>query len=163
MGVLAKRVSWMLEGRALPEKADVLSRHRLPRPYRQLLVGFWIAPGGLLLLALWLGTGNIPAILDLRLWIPLVFGLLPALYIWQEGIDVLPDGLRCRVHLPRFYAYNTLDTYYYDRRSGRRLLTIWDAQGRRVLECHAAHLTDFPVLLRALHKHVRDRHWPPNS
>ncbi len=142
--------------------APVLSRHRLPRPWRHLLVIGWLAPGSLLLAALAIGTGNVSALLDLRLIVPLLISLLPALYLWQEGVDVLPDGLRCRVHLPRFYAYNMLDTYDYDQRSGRRLLTIWDSHGRRALECHAAHLSDFPLLMGALREHLRDRPWPPN-
>jgi hypothetical protein len=116
----------------------------------------------LLAAALLLGTGDLPALLDLRLLLPLLIGLLPAVYIWQEGVDVLPGGLRRRVHLPRYYPYRALAMYTYDPRPGRRLLTVWDEQGRLALQCHVAHLTDFPVLLRALHHHVRDRCWPPN-
>jgi hypothetical protein len=64
----------------------------------------------------------------------------------------------------KFYMYllAALAMYTYDPRPGRRLLTVWDEQGRLALQCHVAHLTDFPVLLRALHHHVRDRCWPPN-
>jgi hypothetical protein len=141
----------------------VISRHRLPGPYRHLLTGLWAAPGGLLLLAVVVGAGQPAALLDLRLLIPLLISLLPAIYIWQEGVDVLPGGIRRRVHLPRYYSYESLEMYDYDQRPGRRLLTLWDAHGQRALECHAAHLTAFPLLLCALHDHLRDRRCPPNS
>ncbi|MBI5669622.1 MAG: hypothetical protein HZC41_16590 [Chloroflexi bacterium] len=138
----------------------VISRHRLPHPYRLGLTGLWLLPIGVLLLALLLGNGLSPALLDPRLL--LAFGLMaiPALYIWHEGIDILPHGLVTRIHWPRYHAYDTLDNWYYDGRAGRRVLTIWGQGGRKVLECRAGHLTDFPSLLAALKANLRYRNWP---
>lgn len=137
----------------------ILSRHRLPRPYRLCLVGFWLAPSFILLLALTLRAGTIP--LDPRLLLPLLLLTLPALYIWHEGIDVLPSGIVRRVHLPRYYTYAELETWYLDSRPDRHTLIIWNGHRRKVVECRAAHLTDLPLLLRALKENVRYRHWPP--
>jgi hypothetical protein len=138
----------------------VISRHRLPHPYRLGLTGLWLAPIILLLLAMLLGGGFSPALIDLRLWLPLGLMTLPALYMWREGVDVLPNGLIARVFWPRFLAYQTLDNWYYDGRADRRVLTIWACGGYKVLECRAGHLTDLPVLLAALKANIRYRHWP---
>ncbi len=139
---------------------SVLSRHRLPQPYRGLLIASWLLPLALLWLALLLGRGPTPSLFDPRLLLLLGLMTLPAVYIWQEGVDVRPDGLFIRQHVPRFRPFHELDTYYVDSRPNRRLLTVWDQQQRKALETHLAHLTDVPELLRHLHTHLRWRGWP---
>ena len=139
------------------ERQPVLSRHRLPSAYRYSIVALWLTPIFLLVLTILLGKGNIPTVLDLRLIIPLTIMALPALYIWQEGADVLPCGIRARVHIPRYYTYTTLDTYYYDAHAARHVLTIWDVSSRKVLECRAGHLMGFSTLLASLKENVRLR------
>ncbi|NWF71149.1 MAG: hypothetical protein HXY40_18865 [Chloroflexi bacterium] len=132
----------------------VLSRHRLPRPYRAALALLWFAPVALLLAALLLAHGMTLALFDPRLLLPLLLLSLPALYVWQEGVDVLEDGLVARIHLPRYYPYQQLSYWRYDAHPARRVLTIWRAQ-YKALECRAGHLSDFPLLLRALEARVR--------
>jgi lysylphosphatidylglycerol synthetase-like protein (DUF2156 family) len=141
-------------------QAPIISRHRLPRGYRVGLTALWLAPIVILLLTLVLRWREASAWLDIRLLLPLALMALPALYVWQEGVDILPHGIVRRVHVPRYFAFDHLDNWYYDQRPGRRVLTIWDSNQRKVLECRAAHLTDFPLLLRQLKDRVRYRHWP---
>ena len=138
----------------------VLSRHRLPHLYRFSLTGLWLLPIGLLLVAIVLGTGLSPVLFDPRLLF--FFGLMavPALYVWREGVDVLADGITVRVHWPHFRAYNSLDNWYYDTRTNRRVLTVWGCDGRKVLECRGGHLTHLPALLLALKTQIRYRNWP---
>jgi hypothetical protein len=138
-------------------RQPVLSRHRLPRVYRYSIVALWLAPIFVLFLTIIIGRGISSTVLDLRLIIPLTMMALPALYIWQEGVDVLPCGIRARVHVPCFYSYTALDTYSYDRRADRHVLTVWDVNSRKVLECRAGHLTQFPTLLASLKENVRLR------
>jgi hypothetical protein len=138
----------------------ILSRHRLPHPYRVLLAALWCAPMFLLLLAVLIGRGLSPSLLDPRFWLPLCVPLLPALYVWREGVDVLPGGIRSNLHGSRYYPYETLDNWYLDNRPERRILTVWACDGRKVLQVHAAHLTDLPRLLAALKEHLRYRNWP---
>ncbi|MBN8619744.1 MAG: hypothetical protein J0L63_12610 [Anaerolineae bacterium] len=140
--------------------APVISRHRLPRPYRCGLVVLWLLPILLLLAAFWIGRGPGLHLFDPRLWLPLLLMGLPALYIWHEGVDVLPDGLRIRVHWPRYRSYAELDNWHLDTRQGRRLLTVWDRDNHKVLEVHSAHLTDLPRLLQSLKANLRPRSWP---
>lgn len=138
----------------------VISRHRLPRSYRLGLTGLWLAPILLLFLALLLGCGVSPALVDPRLLLLLGVMAVPALYVWREGVDVLSGGLITRVHWPRYHAYETLDNWYYDGRPERRVLTVWAQGGQKVLECRAGQLTDWPALLAALKTNLRYRHWP---
>jgi hypothetical protein len=100
------------------------------------------------------------ALLDPRFWLPLGVMVIPALYIWREGVDVLSSGIVRRVHWPRYYPYQQLDNWYYDSRPDRRVLTVWDLNNRKVLECRAGHLTDLPKLLDALKSNIRNRNWP---
>lgn len=134
-------------------KQPVLSRHRLPNVYRYSIVALWLTPIFLFLLTILLGKGMMA--LDLRLIVPMAIMTLPALYIWQEGVDVLPCGIRARVHIPRYYDYHMLHTYHYDARAERHVLTVWDVSARKVLECRAGHLTKFPTLLASLKENVR--------
>lgn len=141
-------------------RQPVISRHRLPRGYRYGLAALWLTPPVLLLLTPLLVLGVDPALLDPRLWGPLLIMALPALYVWQEGVDVRRDGLTARYFWPRFHAYDCLDTWYYDVRPDRRVITVWNAHNRKVLECRSAHLTQPRMLLDALHQHVRNRRFP---
>ena len=132
----------------------VISRHRLPQPYRIGLVAFWLAPLILLTGAALIGGGQARAMLDPRFLLLALLMTVPALYIWQEGVDVREDGIVRRVHVPRHYPYEYLAMWTFDSHPSRRLLTIWDARRRKILECRAAHLTDLPLLLDALSARV---------
>jgi hypothetical protein len=136
----------------------VLSRHRLPRVYRVGLAGLWLTPVVIFILTLFISHDFALNWVDARLLLCLALMCLPAAYIWREGVDVLPNGLRVRIHVPRTYAYDDLDNWYFDARSDKRVLTVWDSHNRRALECRG--LTDFPLLLRALKEHLRYRNWP---
>jgi len=132
----------------------ILSRHRLPHPYRVLLIVFWMLPIGLLVITSFVGSGAVLALFDPRFWGILVLMGLPAWYIWQEGVDVLPEGLRIRVYVPRYHAYDELKEWRLVRSKQKAILTIWDESRGKVLECHAAHLSDLPRLLGALREHL---------
>lgn len=134
-------------------RSSVLSRHRLPAPYRLGLTGLWLTPAALFGLVFVLRGG-----LDMRLLPALLLMLLPAWYVWQEGLDIHTDGIVRRVHVPCYFRYADLETWYCDTQ--RRTLTIWDAQQRKQVECRLSHLTDLPLLLRSLQTHLRYRHWP---
>lgn len=136
------------------KKRAVLSRHRLPQPYRGLLVVFWLLPIGLLLVTLVLIKGMSGSFFDPRFLLILGLLALPALYIWQEGVDVLEDGLLTRVYVPRFHDYGMLAAWHLGDQPQRRVLTIWDEAGRKVLQCHAVHLTEFMVLKETLHQRL---------
>ncbi len=136
-------------------KKHVLSVHRLPRPYRLGLAVLWFAPVIIFFGLLVMRWGLSATLLDLRLLLPLLLMALPAWYVWQEGVDVLPDGIVRRMHIQRYYAYDDLDHWDYDSHPERRTLTVWDAQRRKVLEYRTGHLTDWPALRRALDDHVR--------
>jgi hypothetical protein len=138
----------------------VISRHRLPPPYRLGLTGLWLLPVGLLLVTLLVGVGVKPALLDLRLLLLLALMALPAVYVWREGVDVLADGLITRHYWPRYYPYARLDNWYYDGRADRRVLTIWGQGGDPIFQCQRGHLTGWPRLLAALKAHLRYRNWP---
>lgn len=131
-------------------RKQVLSRHRLPNRYRYSIVALWLAPLPLLVLTILVGKGVTAALLDPRFLVAMGLLTLPAIYIWQEGLDVLPNGIRTRVHLPRYHDYGLLESWYFDRRTQRGILTIWDKERRKVLECHAAHLSHLPLLLDTL-------------
>jgi hypothetical protein len=53
-----------------------------------------------------------------------------------------------------------LETWSFDARPDRRLLTVWDAENQKVVECRAGHLTDLPALLDTLRERVRYRGFP---
>ena len=142
------------------QSQPVLSRHRLPKTYRYLLAVLWVTPALILLVSLIIARGINLHLVDPRLLLPLMVMVLPALYIWREGVDVLPEGLRIRLHGWRYRSFEELDNWYLDNRPQRRLLTIWDHQGHKVLEIHAAHLTDLPTLLTTLKEKLRYRNWP---
>jgi hypothetical protein len=132
----------------------VLSRHRLPRFYRVSLTALWLLPGVIFGLVFALRGGLTLELLDPRLALPVLVMVLPALYIWQEGVDVLQGGIIARVHVPRYYDYAVLTAWSFDERPDRHTLTVWDYQQQKVLECRAGHLTDLPLLLVALNSNV---------
>jgi hypothetical protein len=137
----------------------VLSRHRLPNRYRYSIAALWLAPIALFLLAILAGKGLDPALLDPRLVVPVALLTVPALYIWQEGVDVLPGGIRTRVHIPHYHDYAAIEAWRYEKTSGRKILTIWGRNSGKVLECHAVHLSDLPLLLEALSRNIPPRSW----
>jgi len=101
-----------------------------------------------------IGNGVSLALLDPRLIVPLLLMLLPACYVWQEGIDAHPNGITARMHVPRYHAYADLAAWHIDDRPEGHILTVWDTQQRKVIALHAAHLTDLPLLLNWLEAHV---------
>lgn len=136
---------------------QVYSRHRLPDGYRFGLVIVWLLPVVLLLGVTIYGRGISIAIFDPRFWLPLAVMSLPALYVWQEGVDVVEGGLVTRVHLPRFYTYAKLSTWRVHQQAHGRRLSIWQTggdQASKIYEGHTAHLTEFQVLVKALQTHV---------
>jgi hypothetical protein len=132
----------------------VLSRHRLPRLYRVGLTVMWVVPLLIFIAAMAVGRGVDGALLDPRFIAPALIMIAPALYFWHEGIDVLRDGIYRRIHLPGYYAFTEMARWQYDRREDRRVLTIWDRQGQKIVECRAGHLTDFPALLETLEERL---------
>ena len=136
----------------------VLSRHRLPNKYRYSIAALWLAPILLLTLSMIAGKGFTPALLDLRYLLPLVLLALPAIYILQEGVDVLRGGIRARVHIPRYYDYAALAAWRCEQRQQDFILTIWDKRSHKVLECHAGHLSDLPLLLESLRRNLPSNH-----
>ena len=133
----------------------VVTRHRLPRPYRLGLAILWIVPLLLFIAVIALERGIDPALLDPRFLLPALLMIVPAIYFWQEGIDVLPDGIYRRIHVPRYYPFAALARWHYDCREDRYVLTIWDEQDQKIVECRAGHLTDFPMLLETLEEKLR--------
>ncbi|MFQ3567736.1 MAG: hypothetical protein SNJ59_12135 [Aggregatilineales bacterium] len=142
------------------EHNPILSRHRLPTPYRQALASLWAAPVGMLLV-LMLARGGAEAVTtDLRPMLLLAIMLVPAFYIWNEGVDVRRRGMQVRIHVPRYYAFTALAAWSYDARPGFRVLTVWNRRGAKALECRASQLTDLPDLLEALRLHLHQRPTP---
>jgi hypothetical protein len=124
----------------------VIRRHRLPHPYRLCLTVFWIVPLLLFIAAIILKRGVDLALFDPRFILPALMMIAPAFYVWREGIDVLPDGIYRRMHIPQFYAYANMKRWCYER----RVLRVWDRQDQIILECRAGHLTEFPALLEVV-------------
>jgi hypothetical protein len=135
-------------------RSEVIRRHRLPPPYRVGLTVLWIVPPLLFVSVIALKRGIHPALLDPRFLIPALLMIAPAFYFWQEGIDVLRDGIVRRIHVPAYHRFDAMQRWRYDSQANRRVLTIWDAQGEKILECRAGQLTDFAALLDVLNEHV---------
>jgi hypothetical protein len=140
--------------------SPILSRHRLIHPYRVALVAAWVMPTCLFIITIVLSRGLSLSLLDPRFLLPALLMCSPALYVWREGVDVLPEGIIARVFIPRYYPFASLGTWYLDSRPNKRVLTVWDVDNRKVLECRPGHLTDLPTLLKTLKAHVRYRNWP---
>ncbi|MCC6615422.1 MAG: hypothetical protein IT320_18255 [Anaerolineae bacterium] len=129
----------------------ILSRHRLPQPYRALLTVFWLTPAVLLTLTLIVAHGR--GAVDARLFAAVVLMLLPAFYIWREGVDATPSSLIRRIHVPQRYRYVVLTRWEYVENTG--VLRVWDKAGHIALECRAAHLTEFASLIERLETCVK--------
>lgn len=132
-----------------------LSTHRLPAIYRYSLTLLWITLPALLVTAMILSGGMRLAMFDPRLLLPLLLMLLPAMHIWQQGVDVYPGGLRVRVYLPSFYPYDSLQYWQIQPSPQGRILTVIDRERIAILRYHAAHLSDLPLLLNALDENVK--------
>ena len=132
----------------------VLSTHRLPQPYRVLLIVFWLLPVVLIIGAILIAKGMSAAFFDPRFILMLVLLALPALYIWQEGVDVLEEGILTRIYVPRYYSFTALKAWHLGEEAQRCVLTIWDDAEQTVFQCHAAHLTEFNRLKEALQQRV---------
>lgn len=135
---------------------SALSQHRLPAFYRRALPALWLLLPGLLLLLIVVMAGPGPALFSPRLWLPLLVMALPAAYLWQEGVDVCPTGLRRRIQFRRFITYSEVAEWVYDARPGVRVLRVFDAGRQIVLECRAAQLTEFDCVIEALQTHAPD-------
>jgi len=129
----------------------VIRRHRLPHPYRVGLTVLWITPLLMFIVVIVAERGVDPALLDPRFLLPALLMIAPAFYFWREGVDVLPEGIYRRIHLPRFYAYSEMRRWDFNP---QRVLTIWDAENGKILECRAEHLTDFAALLEVVQERV---------
>ncbi|MBE2184915.1 MAG: hypothetical protein IAE89_15910, partial [Anaerolineae bacterium] len=127
-----------------PVANAVIKRHRLPRSYRVLLPAFVLLPAPIFLIAILIGRGFSTALFDPRFWLPLCVALIPAIYWWREGVDVLETGIVRRIHLPCYYAFADLKDWAFLSRDG--VLVVWDQRGDKALECRQ-NLTDFPDLL----------------
>lgn len=132
----------------------VLRRHRLPAFYRIGLTVLWILPLGIFVVAMIIGRGFDRELFNPRFVLPALVMIAPALYFWREGIDVLPNGIYRRIHLPQYFAFTQMKHWHYDARADKHVLTIWDAEGQKIVECRAGHLTQFPALLDVLEKQV---------
>jgi hypothetical protein len=134
----------------------VISRHRLPLRYRLSLALLWAAPLVIFTAVICRYADAPLALLDPRFILPAALMLLPAVYIWQEGVDVLPGGLFRRMLLPRYFPYGRLGGWRCEAEPPRRLVSVWDRHERVVIECRVGHLTDLPLLLDALDRHLGD-------
>lgn len=127
-----------------------LSQHRIAQPYRAYLVGLWSLPILLLVGVIIWGNGISLALFDPRFLILIAGMTLPVWYIWQEGVDVHQGGIRCRVHVPRYYAYVDLSHWQVKFTPQGKVLQILSAENILILSYHIAHLTQFPRLYDAL-------------
>jgi hypothetical protein len=93
-------------------------------------------------------------LLDVRALLPALLLLLPAVYIWREGIDVTPSAIIRRIHVPRRYPFHALARWRFDQRVG--VLRVWNREGEIVLECRREQVTDFEGLLARLRARVTD-------
>ncbi|MFN8377661.1 MAG: hypothetical protein U0452_03220 [Anaerolineae bacterium] len=135
---------------------SALSLHRLPPFYRRALPALWLVLPGLLVLTIVVGDGLSAALFSPRLWLPVLVMALPAAYLWQEGVDVCPTGLRRRIQFRRFLPYSEMSAWVYDARPGVRVLRVFDSAQQIVLECRAAQMADFERLIEALQTYLPD-------
>lgn len=131
----------------------IVSRHRLPSPYRGLITALWLAIPLLLVSAAAISRGFPLSLFDPRLLLLVAPMLIPAWHAWQEGVDVRDDGIVSRLHLPRFYPFDALERWRFDSQPEKRVLTVWDRAGRKALECRPV-LTDFDGLVERLRERV---------
>lgn len=136
---------------------EILSRHRLPTRYRIALVILWCLPICLMWSALLLSHGPTWRLLHPALLMPACVMLVPAVYVWHEGIDITRRGVIVRTHAWRYHAFSQLAAWGIERRAGQRLLSIWDCKGNCVFESHTHHLTHVSQLTDVLRCHLRRR------
>jgi hypothetical protein len=134
----------------------VISRHRLPHPYRYLLIALWLTPILMLLAAIIVAKGMTLALFDPRFLLIIGLMSIPAFYVWQEGVDVLRNGIKTRVNIPRYYAYKKLKSWrvQYQPQVEADILTIYDADEKTALSVHTAHLSQIELLLNTLSVNV---------
>lgn len=139
---------------------SVVSRHRLPQPYRTLLVCGWLALPTILLVGIMLGAGPSLSYFDPRFLLLIGLMALPAYYVWQEGVDVFEGGLLARFYVPRRYRYDRLSHWQvkFVWRVNAEILTVWDENNHIVLSRHLAHLSDVRRLIDTLSDHVTQQH-----
>jgi len=125
----------------------ILSRHRLVQPYRLLLTVTWLIPMILLVFLLVLQSA---AFLNPRLWLLLLMMALPALHIWQQGVDVGQQHLTVRMAIPRHFPYEVLRSWEIFHVPGGRMLQLTDETGEHVLQVYLVHLSDYPLLIDRL-------------
>lgn len=133
----------------------ILSRHRLPAPFRGLLVGLWLAPLVLMGGSLMVVHGVSAVISAPPLWLALIVMGLPAVYVWHEGIDVTEAGIQVRMQGWRYRDYQALAAWALVQERDERILTVWDVHHEPIVNCHAGHLTDLPKLVNALRERVK--------
>lgn len=128
----------------------VLSRHRLPAPYRGALTLLWLLPGLLLWATLLLTRGPQMVLLDPRLVLLLCLMLLPALFIWRQGIDLGQRGLWLRLSLPSYHAYDALGEWRLLHTPQGQILGIYARDTSALCLWHAVHLSDCELLQETL-------------
>ncbi len=131
-------------------REPLVSQHRLPQPYRLVLAALWSLPGLVVLIA---AASKPGLLLDLRVLLPALVLLVPAAYIWREGVDVTPSAVIRRIHLPRRCPFHTLARWRFDHESG--ILRVWNRDGEIVLECRREQMTDFEGLVTRLSAQIR--------
>lgn len=141
-----------------PSVPDVpLSQHRLIQPYRVYLVSLWSLPMILLVgVTIW-GSGMSLALFDPRFLVLIAGMAIPIWHFWQEGVDVHRGGIRCRVHIPRYYAYADLGCWEIKNSAQGRILQILSTENILVLSYHIAHLTESPRLCDALMENLHHK------
>ena len=109
----------------------VISRHRLPEPYRSLLCGLWLTPPALMFLTLIKLNGLTWAVFHPLTLLAGVLMALPAWYVWQQGVDVMPDALHIRITGWRRRTFDQLDTWTLaPNPPDEPILLVWDRQRR---------------------------------
>lgn len=132
--------------------SPVISRHRLPTPYRVGLSAGWLVPIAIMLL-LAIARGGLAALREPG-WITCGLLALPALYVWREGVDVLAGGVRVQSHGVRRYPYDELVGW---REEGAgSVLRVWARDGQLAIEARAGHLTHFDALTDAVRANIRE-------
>ena len=132
----------------------IISQHRLPQPYRKLLILGWCAPILVLFGSAIIINGQPLALLHPRLLLTLGVMLVPAWYFWQVGLDICRSGVVCRVAVPSYYAYDEIANWWVKKSEEGDILQIYKRGGEVIISYHLAHLSDASVLLRSLRDFV---------
>lgn len=137
----------------------VVSRHRLPEPYRSVLVGLWLLPPCLMFAVLLIFGSAQFALLHPLTLLFLCLMSLPALYVWREGIDVTAVGVRVRMGGWHYRPFARLRGAFITYERGTAVFTLLDENAVRVVMCPAAHLTECRRLVALL----RTQLYPPEE